>query len=137
MKYIQNEDIQGELKKRGRTYLIGKLERATDLNYIETDGAEIGISSYSDFKSDSAHFHHWNQEYNLILNGEMKVYIFHENKEYHLKEGDFFNIEPNVSYMTKALPGTTVLFAKFPGGNDKELFDISSNNAWIEWTKKW
>lgn len=137
MKSLYNRDIEKELQKFGRTYLSGDLKNFTSLNYIKTSGLEIGISKYKEFKYDIAHLHKWNNEYNYVLNGEIKVYIFPENREYSFKKGDLFNIEPNMAYMTKSKAGTEILFVKSPGGNDKSFIDISNNNRLIEWTKSW
>ena len=137
MKCLNNSDIEKELQRLGRTYLTGDLKNFTDLNYIKTSGLEIGISKYKEFKYDKAHLHKWNNEYNYVLEGEIKVYIFSEAKEYHFKKGDLFNIEPNMAYMTKSIAVTDILFVKSPGGNDKSLIDISDNNQFLEWTKSW
>lgn len=137
MKYIRNNEITIELDKYGRTYLAGDLKLPTDLQYMKTDGTEIGISKYKVFQCDQAHTHQWNFEFNYVLTGEIKVFIFDENKEYHFKKGDIFQIESSTSYMTKCVSGTEILFIKTPGGNDKEIFDISKNSDWVKWTKEW
>lgn len=137
MRFLNGTDIENELAKYGRTYLTGDLKNFTDLDYIKTSSLEIGISKYKEFKYDLAHYHEWNNEYNYVLDGEIKVYIFSESKEYHFKKGDIFNIEPNMSYMTKSKMGTEILFVKSPGGNDKLLIDISGNEQYVEWTKSW
>lgn len=137
MKYIKHQEINRELTIHGRTYLTGDLKFETDLNYIRSSGYETGISRYETFKYDQAHTHTWNQEYNFVIKGEIKVFIFEENKEYHFVEGDFFNIEPGMSYMSKCKESTEIFFSKSPGGNDKEIFDISNNPEWIEWSKGW
>ncbi|PNY20235.1 cupin domain-containing protein [Streptococcus parauberis] len=137
MKFILKKNIDRELQLNGRTYLTGKLEKENNLKYISTISEEIGISKYNSFKYDKAHLHKWNNEINYVIKGEIKVYIFEEEKEYYFSEGDLFYIEPNMPYMTKCNDGTEVIFFKVPGGNDKQEFDIQGNSSWINWTKKW
>lgn len=44
-------------------------------------------------------------------------------------------VEPNMQYITKAQPGTEVLFVKSPGGNDKKL--INHTNSVMSWCEDW
>ncbi|MGT2802756.1 cupin domain-containing protein [Streptococcus henryi] len=137
MEFIFNEDIDCGLEKNGRVYLTGNLKKPQDTKHISTTNYEMGISRYNSFKAEQAHTHRFNQEYNYILQGEAKVFIFEEDREYHFKKGDMFYISPGMSYMVKCLSGTEILFTKVPGGNDKELFNIENNKVWINWTKEW
>ena len=121
MKTVLHSDTDAALRDSKRVYLCGNLAAPNGLAHIPTDGFELGISDYKAFTAEAAHTHTENGEYNYILAGHLKVYIFHEKKEYTLSAGDLFLIEPHMPYCTKALAGTRVLFAKTPGGNDKQL----------------
>lgn len=136
MKYITGTDIQNALDKNMRVYLCGNLKQKTDNKYIPTDSYEIGISQYDEFTVEKAHLHRFNTEYNFIMEGKVKVFVFKENKEYEFDAGSMFVIEPDMPYKTKAIKGTRVIFSKVPGGNDKELtpqFEKDMEN----WVKSW
>ena len=135
MKTVNKNQIQAALESTKRVYLCGKLLTPQALEHIENDGLEIGISQYKEFTADPPHFHTSNEEYNIILDGELKVYIFNEKKEYSLSKGDLFFIEPHMPYMVKAMAGTRVLFVKSPGGNDKQL--IEQTAAINNWMRSW
>ena len=135
MKTIKGEDINRVLRDFKRIYMCGHLNKVNDFDHIENDGLEIGISRYQTFTADAPHVHSFNDEYNIVLKGEMKVYLFNEQKEYHLHDGDLFLIEPNMPYISKSVAGTEVLFIKSPGGNDKQLIPVTPQiqhwmNAW-------
>lgn len=136
MKYITDTDIQDALDKGVRIYLCGNLKRETRSKYIHTDSYEVGISKYDEFTVEKAHLHRFNDEYNYVIKGKVKVFIFNENKEYVFGAGSMFVIEPNMPYKTKAMKGTKVIFSKVPGGDDKELtpqFEQGMEN----WAKSW
>lgn len=135
MKTIQGESIDRVLQKVKRVYLCGHLNKVNDFEHIENDGLEIGISRYKVFTADLPHVHTFNDEYNFVLKGELKVYLYDEHKEYIVREGDLFLIEPNMPYISKAMPGTEVIFVKTPGGNDKQLRDIDPKTA--HWMENW
>ena len=99
------------------------------------DGLEIGISRYDSFTAEKDHYHKWNTEYNYVIKGSVKVVVFNEKKEYELKENDMYVITCGMSYVTKAQPGTEVLFVKSPGGNDKKT--LKENKSIGTWSKDW
>lgn len=133
MKLITNKNISNALSSTNRIYLAGKLSGANPIEHFNLEDFEIGISDYKDFTIDKPHYHSFNHEYNFILNGEIKVFVIDEKKEYLLKEGDIFLIEPNMKYITKSKKGTRVLFMKSPGGNDKVEIDKEGiSNEWFE-----
>lgn len=136
MKYIRSTDLQNALNKNKRVYLCGNLKQKAEYKYIQTDSYEIGISQYDEFTVEQAHLHRFNTEYNFVMEGKVKVFIFKENKEYICDAGSIFVIEPGMPYKTKAMKGTKVIFSKVPGGNDKELtpqFEKGIGN----WAKSW
>ena len=136
MKFVTGADIQNALDKHKRVYLCGDLKLETDYRYIKTDSYEIGISQYDEFTVEKAHLHRFNTEYNYVMEGKIKVFIFRENKEYTINAGSMFVIEPDMPYITKAIKGTKVIFSKVPGGNDKELTPEFEKNM-ENWTKSW
>ena len=136
MKLLTGKDIQKALSKNKRVYLCGDLKQETDTKYIKTDSYEIGISCYDEYTVEKAHLHRFNTEYNYVIEGKVKVFVFRENKEYVLDAGSMFVIEPDMPYKTKAVKGTKVIFSKVPGGNDKKLtpeFEKEMEN----WVKSW
>ncbi len=136
MKVITAKEITKGLKHNKRIYLCGKLQQKNAVEHIENEGYEIGISKYDKFTCESAHYHALNNEYNYVLKGQVKVWIFDEEKEYTFSQGDLYLIEPNMPYITKAQPDTMVLFSKTPGGNDKVLTPEYEESV-LEWTKSW
>lgn len=135
MKVVDGILVRQALSEKNRVYLCGNLSYADSFNPVINDGLEIGISHYDSFTAEKAHFHKWNTEYNIVKKGTVKVYVFEERKEYVLNEDDMYVIEPGKAYITKAQPGTEVLFVKSPGGNDKEL--ISPTDEIICWSRDW
>lgn len=135
MKVVNGDKIRDALQKQIRVYLCGNLSKPEPFEFAPTDGLEIGISHYSAFTPEKAHRHKLNHEYNFIRSGSVKVYVFDENKEYLFVKDDMYVIEPGMAYITKAQPGTEVLFVKSPGGNDKELLPVTDEI--INWSKKW
>lgn len=135
MQTINGNIIRDILSKQNRIYLSGNLNRNQPFEHIKTSDLEIGISNYQDFTSDMPHEHIWNNEYNIILQGEIKVYIFNEHMEYIFHKDDLFLIEPNMQYIVKANKDTQVLFIKSPGGNDKKLLPITP--AIEQWMQTW
>lgn len=121
---LKESDIKRVLRnKNSRFYFVGNLKKSQpELNHFIDEDFEIGFSYYREFTIETPHYHTFNHEYNYILNGEIKIYLFHENLEISLKKGDFFIIKPNMPYICKAQKNTKILFAKYPGGNDKVVF---------------
>ena len=132
MDIIKHTDVEAALAAAKRVYLCGDLAAPNGLEHIPTDGFELGLSDYDTFTAEAAHLHTKNHEYNYILSGELKVYIPEEGREYILVPGDLYVIRPNMTYATKAVAGTRVLFAKTPGGNDKVL-DPAADEHLARW----
>ena len=121
MKIIKNQDINNALKDQKRVYLVGDIKMPNGLEAIKTDGYEIGISDYKEDTFDAPHVHLSNDEYNYVLEGSVKIFLFKENKEYVFNKGDMYIISKGEEYAAKAQKGTKVIFSKYPGGNDKKL----------------
>ncbi len=136
MKIIKGNSVDQALESSGRVYLCGNLEQPQAFEALHTGGYEIGISEYPDFICERPHQHLFNDEYNYVLEGELKIYLFDEKREYHLTRGDLFLIEPHMPYVGKAQAGTRVIFSKVPGGDDKELLP-ELNNIITNWSRSW
>ena len=50
MKYISASDLEAFLKTNDRVYLCGNLEKKQEMDWISTDGVEIGIKHQKDTK---------------------------------------------------------------------------------------
>lgn len=135
MKIVSGKGVRDSLSNQIRVYLCGHLDSPEPFEHINTDGLEIGISHYDDYTAEKPHLHKWNYEYNYVKSGFVKVYNFNEQKEYEFHQDDMYLIEPDMPYITKALPGTEVLFVKSPGGNDKELIPVTEQIT--NWGKDW
>lgn len=135
MKVVNGNKVRESLQDRIRVYLCGNLLSPEPFEFVKTEGLEIGISHYTNFTAEKAHLHKWNREYNYVKCGYVKVYIFTEGKEYTFGQDDMYVIEPGMKYITKAHPGTEVIFVKDPGGNDKELLPVTE--AINKWCDNW
>lgn len=129
---IRKEALDSALDAKYRIYLTGMLQNPQhELEYIEDD-IEIGISRYKKFTPDVPHMHPVATEHAYVLEGSMRVKLLDgSGKEYEINAGDFFVLRPQNAYATKNQAGTTVLFVKSPGGNDKYVVEVD------EETKKW
>ena len=134
MKSIKGEIIDAALNDSLRVYLCGNLTRAEKITHIPTSGLEIAISRYKEYTAEKPHYHQFNDEYNYVAVGEVKIYIVGKRKEYHFRQHDLFMIEPNETYVSKAKKGTEVFVVKSPGGNDKVLLNDVPDyvNQWLE-----
>lgn len=135
MRTVDGQEMRRSLQKQLRVYLCGKLSASQDFESVETDGLEFGISYYEVFTAEKAHFHKWNCEYNFVIQGSVKVYNISEQKEYEFHKDDMYVIDPDMIYITKARPGTEVIFVKSPGGNDKQL--VKPTAAIEAWSRNW
>ena len=133
---IRGADIDHALSKEYRQYLTGHLQRPqVHLPHIDDD-IEIGISHYQEFTADKPHVHPTATEHSYILQGSLKVLLLEEHpQEYQFNAGDFFVLKPGIGYATKNAPGTTVLFVKSPGINDKTEIPLTDTLA--QWLSSW
>ncbi len=135
MNILRGKDIENGLKETGRVYLCGDLEKANGIEYVHTDGYEIGISDYPEYTFEKAHIHTFNREYNYVMEGAVKIFLLNEKKEYLFEKGDLFVINIDEPYVGKCLKGTRTIFSKDPGGNDKVLVEM--NEALLRWGESW
>lgn len=132
---LEKSEIDKGLKSFQRTYLCGNLKNSTEAKYIKTDGYEIGITEYSKFTFEKPHLHTFNNEYNYVIEGQIKVLLLNEKRERLFLKGDLFVITPNEPYVCKGVAGTRIIFSKVPGGNDKVLVETSLEIE--QWGKDW
>lgn len=135
MDYLKSEEVESGLKDSGRVYLCGNLKRENGMRHIPTDSYEIGISDYPEYTFEKAHYHAFNREYNYVLEGEIKVFLLYEKKEYHFRKGDLFILNVNEPYVGKSAAGTRTIFSKVPGGDDKVL--VPMDEALLKWGESW
>ncbi len=136
IKFIKKKVLTKAFENNKRLYLCGDLKLPQPaLEPIFDEKSELGISEYKEYTSEKPHFHKLIREYNYVLEGKVKVYIFDENKEYLFEKGDLFVIDKNTKYMSKSLAGTKILFVKVPGCNDKVLLEMDSSIK--KWSKSW
>lgn len=136
IRIVSGEDVNHVLNSQKRVYYSGKNLQNDGINYIDNDGLEIAITDYKEFTGDLPHVHEWNNEYNLIIEGEIKVYLLDTHEEYSFKKHDMYLIEPGTKYMAKAKEGTIVVVVKSPGGNDKKLLSYGSEQE-ERWNSRW
>ena len=63
------KDIEASLHGTTRQYLAGNLKRPQALRHIQTEHLEIGVTVYSDYSSEPAHYHTEATEYQYMLEG--------------------------------------------------------------------
>ena len=115
MEIIKNNEIDkalDESKFSDRVYLAGRLNRPQKgFEVVKTEppekpGAyEVGISEFNTFTCEKPHVHTFNDEYNYVVSGAVKVYLFNEKKEELLLPGDFFVIKTGETYIAKECAG--------------------------------
>lgn len=136
MKVIRNSVIMDALEYKKRVYLCGNLTRPQpELDFIKDQNIEIGISNYKNYTAELPHYHSKVREFNYVIEGELKVYIFSEHNEYLIHSNELFLIERNTKYIVKAMPDTRVLFTKYPKGHDKVYVEL--NDKMKRWMEAW
>lgn len=132
---LTNETIKKSLQHSNRQYLVGELALPQELSHIQDKNVEIGITSYSQETIEKPHYHTQTNEYMYMLAGETKYLDLTNNIEFHLKKGDFFIIRKNTIYAQKSKENTTILFFKYPPGNDKR--SVSLDDELTAWYASW
>lgn len=125
IKSISNEKIEESLLNNNRQYLIGNLSLHQDLSHIHDENVEVGMSDYKEFTADEPHTHRNLTEYQVMLSGYSEIMDIDTGNVTKLNEGDFFMVLKGTRYAQKSSQGTRILFFKYPGGNDKELVNVS------------
>ena len=132
---IRNRYIKSLLLKFQRQYLVGNLLMPQELQNINDDNVEVGITYCKKYKVDAAHYHTACTEYQYVIAGKSKYLDLDTKQVYEVKKGDFFVIRPSTKYYQKSVKGTKILFFKFPAGNDKQIVEL--NEEEIKWGKKY
>ena len=122
---IGKKDIASSLEGVRRQYLVGDLKIPQKLNHIKKNDVEIGITNYSKYTTEDAHYHTDAVEYQYMISGWTKYMDVNTGEEYEFKAGDFYCIETGTAYAQKARAGTTILFIKVPSVNDKHVVELS------------
>lgn len=129
---IPNRSIKKVLENTTRQYLIGKLQRPQELEYIEDEKIEIGITNYNSFNSELPHTHSVAYEYQYMISGYTEYINIDTQEVFKFQKGDFYVISPGLRYAQKSKPGTTILFIKTPPRNDKINIDLDSKvEMWL------
>lgn len=135
MEFLKKAEIDKGLTNSIRVYLCGNLRDTTQSASIHTDAYELGITEYKEFTFEKPHIHLFNDEYNYVIEGRIKVLLINEKRELTFETGDLFVINPNEPYVCKGIAGTRVIFSKVPGGNDKLLVDADLTVT--RWGESW
>jgi len=131
---LSAQAIDDALKGVTRQYLVGDLQKPQELSHIPSDLVEIGITRYgAEGGCELPHRHQQAFESQYMVSGTT-VYLDTEAGEEHVfKEGDFYQIEPGVSYAQKSAPNTVILFIKVPPGNDKVAVAMTDEiDVWFQ-----
>lgn len=120
-----SDTLASALSKTPRVYLSGKLERSQEqLPHVDST-YEVGISRYDEFSCDLPHFHEKNYETNYVIEGTTHLMDLSTETVHILPAGSAFILSPKTPYVTKHAAGTTIIFFKAPGGNDKQVVEVS------------
>ena len=131
IKKISNESISGALSSNTRQYLIGNLKLPQELNHIQDSDIEIGITNYEHPTSEAPHTHTRAKEYQYMISGRTEYLNIKTGEISSFVAGDFYMIETGVVYAQRSEANTTILFIKYPGGNDK--VDIEATPEVRKW----
>ncbi|MBT2740805.1 cupin domain-containing protein [Bacillus sp. ISL-77] len=112
MSVIKNEQVTRALESSMRQYLVGKLSRPQELEYIEDDKLEIGITSYDEFTTELPHYHTQVYEYQYILSGSTEYMDVETGKLYTFEKGDFYVTPPRSNLCSKVTAGHSHFFCK-------------------------
>ena len=131
---ITSHDIEEVLKGVSRQYLVGNLKRPQELEFVEDEHLEIGITDYNTYTAELAHYHTEAVEYQYMLSGWTKYMDVTTGEVFEFKKGDFYCIEKDTVYAQKSKNGTRILFIKVPSINDKHV--VETNERIRNWYKE-
>jgi 8-oxo-dGTP diphosphatase len=126
--------IEKALKGVTRQYLVGDLQKPQELGHISNHLIEIGITRYGpEGGCELPHTHAQAFESQYMLSGKTAYLDIVTGEEHLFGTGDFYLIEPGVSYAQKSAPDTAILFIKVPPGNDKISVAMTDDiQAWFD-----
>lgn len=131
---IKSHQIRQALESTTRQYLVGHLARPQQLEYVDSEHLEVGITSYARYTEEKPHRHTEATEYQYILSGWTQYMDAESGEIFEYKKGDFFTIFPNTTYAQKSKAGTSILFIKVPSINDKHVEEETAEV--LEWFAK-
>ncbi len=128
---ICREEIEESLIGTSRQYIVGDLQKPQQLNHIQNEDVEIGITNYNEYATEVVHRHNKVTEYQYMLDGWTIYKDIETGEEFEFKKGDFYCIKSGTTYAQKSKKGTRILFIKVPSIDDKEQMELT------EEIKKW
>jgi 8-oxo-dGTP diphosphatase len=130
---ISGQEIDQALQGVTRQYLVGDLQKPQTLKHVPSSLVEIGITRYeNEGKIEAPHRHKQAFEFQYVTAGLTAYLDLSTTEEHVFRQGDFYAIEPGVTYAQKSAPGTEILFIKVPPGNDKVSVDTTPEvEAWF------
>ncbi len=132
---LQADAINKALTGVTRQYLVGDLQKPQALSHIPNHLVEIGITRYGPQGGcEAPHTHTQAFESQYMLSGKTAYLDTVTGEEHVFGAGDFYLIEPGVSYAQKSGPDTAILFIKVPPGNDK--IPVAMTDAIQSWFEK-
>lgn len=126
-KLIQNDKIIRAFEESTRQYLVGDLKKPQLIQHFKDVDIEIGITKYDRFQFEAPHYHTSATEYQYMLDGLTEYLDLETNETFVFKKGDFYKINPYTHYTQRSKEGTSILFIKSPGLNDKVNLEITDN----------
>lgn len=132
-KRIKNTAIESSLASIDRQYLLGRLGRPQELQHIDDEDIEIGISDYKEARYEDAHSHVRAKEYQYMLKGMTEYKDLNTGEVHRFVSGDFYAIYPETKYLQRVKQDTRILFIKYPAGNDKVEESVTqTDKEWAE-----
>ena len=130
---LSAESIDEALHGATRQYVVGDLQKPQTLKHIPNRLVEIGITRYgAEGGRELPHTHRQAFESQYMLAGKTAYLDTITGEEHVFAKGDFYLIEPGVSYAQKSAPYTSILFIKVPPGNDKTPVPMTDDiEAWF------
>ena len=99
--------------------MVGDLQKPQTLKHVPSSLIEIGITRYeNEAKLEAPYKHKQAFEFQYVTTGLTAYLDLGTGAEHVFGKGDFYVIEPGVTYAQKSAAGTEILFIKVPPGND-------------------
>lgn len=124
-KKIASQEIEDALSQVSRQYLIGNLSRPQQVEALNSEALEIGLTAYTEFAAENPHTHSTATEFQYVLSGWTQYFDMETGEKFDFTAGDFYAISTGTIYAQKSKPGTRILFIKVPSINDKELVEVT------------
>ena len=128
---VESGKISESLSEASRKYFVGDATFAS----IPDDNVEMGVTQYTEYSSESPHYHARVTTYEMILAGSIKYLDVEQKTEFEYQEGDLVVIRRGTVYAQKAQADTKIIFLKHPSGNDK--VSVESDEFVKRWLSAW